>query len=982
VKKMTPKELKSYLREFKKSQEEPETKQEEEEEEEAKQKELPGKYPAQIGDKKAYYYCLICTEHIGSLKKWSRHQAQTVHRERLEETAAEARRKYNCADIDLQDCVISDAAFGGNPCAQCRECWCIFYTGEELAAHMSRGGCSVKAASQASSETVVQFGKRAASPAPAKEAKHFPKYLLNGKLAYYFCIVCNTTVGTLIDWHRHVESETHVGMRALYAGGQPEYQLLAHLRRGNPEHRCLICQVVFESNEALWRHFDGTPHQAEEQHRTDKDCNLMRMLGDRYPDLIHCDVCDKNTADTPDAHRASQEHQRALADSEECYFCPAQVRPDCLVKHIDSTHLEHIFQCLRCPTKYIAGEKILDHVVDEHMSFRPSTDQEIIMTGNFRIPPDLRKVECDSCSTCFLAQDLAAAKQHVQREHGEESNWGKYLNLGCRLCAAKFFTEEEFNEHSFKHYRHDEALIARAEQENQRNREQRIIRVKNTPSRSISPKLNSSRESLQQKVAVRKASKSPPAAYSRASAEAEYHRHAHGQDKMRSPRSREVKKTGSSVKTHLRSRSISPHSKVEKRRSRTRSPRPKHVHESTKERDHYWDREYVRQERAERVYHSETRRELADHHRSDRDYSRSSSNFDHSGRSSYEEANRYSHRKSGKYAENDYASKSDRHSSYSETKKREKSDIDHQQRNVQRSNSGSASLRDKSSLNTFKSGDKAKARRVASKSPSKSPISVGSDLETAAGAADISGPSPASQAIKQGVQQRIKDMLEEKVLAEMRAQEMANKQKKQAELLNKIKKKKQRTEDDLRKVIEIKSEAAAAAYDAAVVATTTAGTTATDLRRRIEERAKAAQPVDNRRVIEREYAIPLPAGPPPAINNAANVIVGRPAVRTVTMLDSRSEQVAKQATSSSSAECRQLCPICCTKFLSVDDLLVHFRMAHVSNMFSCLLCQRREQSSLGWTLDTLLQHLAESHDSMLTAAEAQKKEMLELPGMA
>jgi hypothetical protein len=260
VKKMTPKELKSYLREFKKSQEEPETKQEEEEEE--KQKELPDedkdKYPSHIGDKKAYYYCLICTEHIGSVKKWARHRAQSLHRERLEETAAEARRKYNCQDIDLQDCVISDAEFAGNPCAQCRECLCIFYSGEELAAHMSRGMCSVKAAqaagaaaySGASSETIVQFGKRAASPpppaAPAKEPpKDFPKYLLNGKLAYYFCIVCNTTVGTLIEWHRHYESEAHVGMRKHFSGGalQPEYQLLAHLRRGNPEHRCLICQV-------------------------------------------------------------------------------------------------------------------------------------------------------------------------------------------------------------------------------------------------------------------------------------------------------------------------------------------------------------------------------------------------------------------------------------------------------------------------------------------------------------------------------------------------------------------------------------------------------------------------------------------------------------------------------------------------------------------------------------------------------------------
>ena len=81
----------------------------------------------------------------------------------------------------------------------------------------------------------------------------------------------------------------------------------------------------------------------------------------------------------------------------------------------------------------------MDHVADEHMSFRPNTDREIILSGCFRIPPDLRKIECESCSACFLAQDLATAREHVRREHGEGASWPSHLSLGCRLCSTKFY---------------------------------------------------------------------------------------------------------------------------------------------------------------------------------------------------------------------------------------------------------------------------------------------------------------------------------------------------------------------------------------------------------------------------------------------------------------------------------------------------------------------------------------------------------------
>ena len=38
-----------------------------------------------------------------------------------------------------------------------------------------------------------------------------------------------------------------------------------------------------------------------------------------------------------------------------------------------------------------------------------------------------------------LAQDLATAREHVRREHGEGASWPSHLSLGCRLCSTKFY---------------------------------------------------------------------------------------------------------------------------------------------------------------------------------------------------------------------------------------------------------------------------------------------------------------------------------------------------------------------------------------------------------------------------------------------------------------------------------------------------------------------------------------------------------------
>ena len=533
--------------------------------------------------------------------------------------------------------------------------------------------------------------------------------------------------------------------------------------------------------------------------------------------------------------------------------------------------------------------------------------------------------------------------------------------------------EEDFNEHSFKHYQHDGHVARREDLQNVPSREeQRIVRVKNSPSRSFSPKKDSSRERAHKSV-VRKTSASPPAAY--AKAETENDRLGQKRERRsRSPVSRNIRKPFGS-EAYLRSRSRSPHASFERRRSRSRSPHVKHGHASS--RDHYWDREFDRHDRGDRSHQAEARRGgPADHHRNER--AGTSASFGQPRRTSYELAGRHSQRKFDKHSErSDYSARGERY-------ERDTSQDNKWRENAPRKAGGSAVSRELSS-SRVKSAEKTKVGRERSRSDSCHSVEIDEVSAT-----ETTSPSSASKAIKQGVQQRIKNMLEEKCQADSKAKEMAKKQK-EAELLNKIKQLKQRADDDLRKVIEVKSEAAAAAAAAAVASTIPLPAT-TDLRQVIVERSKVVAPLpDQRRVIEREPTlVVVPPYPPPLVSGNAGVFIGRQMVRNVNVLDSRSEQVVKQQqqqmqtnSSSSLPTLSQLCPICWTRFFSVDDLLLHFRSAHFNQMFTCLLCQRGNvEHSLGWTLDILLKHLGDSHNSSLTAAEAFKEELLALPGIS
>ena len=59
------------------------------------------------------------------------------------------------------------------------------------------------------------------------------------------------------------------------------------------------------------------------------------------------------------------------------------------------------------------------------------------------------------------------------------------------------------------------------------------------------------------------------------------------------------------------------------------------------------------------------------------------------------------------------------------------------------------------------------------------------------------------------------------------------------------------------------------------------------------------------------------------------------------------------------------CPLCWKSQKSMDELLKHLKSGHSSNMFKCKQCQ-----TVGWNVENLLKHIAESHDKSVTLVDA------------
>ena len=80
-------------------------------------------WPRTINDKTAHYFCLVCNIYAGKQDRWLLHREQVEHIEAYSSTKEDALQRHDCAEIDLQECVIGEDKFEKNPIGQCRECF-------------------------------------------------------------------------------------------------------------------------------------------------------------------------------------------------------------------------------------------------------------------------------------------------------------------------------------------------------------------------------------------------------------------------------------------------------------------------------------------------------------------------------------------------------------------------------------------------------------------------------------------------------------------------------------------------------------------------------------------------------------------------------------------------------------------------------------------------------------------------------------------
>ena len=80
-------------------------------------------WPRTLNDQTAHYFCLVCNIYAGKLERWLLHRDQMDHIEAYSSTKEAALQHHDCAEINLQECVIGEEKFEKAPIGQCRECF-------------------------------------------------------------------------------------------------------------------------------------------------------------------------------------------------------------------------------------------------------------------------------------------------------------------------------------------------------------------------------------------------------------------------------------------------------------------------------------------------------------------------------------------------------------------------------------------------------------------------------------------------------------------------------------------------------------------------------------------------------------------------------------------------------------------------------------------------------------------------------------------
>ena len=475
-----------------------------------------------MNGKPSHFYCLVCEDYIGLMSVWLEHRKGDRHVNKYATTKDAALKKFEVADIDMQECVIGEKIFKQSPSGQCRECFDIFWSQEDHPKHLKEGKCikllksnkkeeeiSSKDAggrrknnssgaggsrrvemvrspprsppSRSPSPSIVwkplpgragagQQAKtgarwrpvleRSPSPVQQSEKPDGPKYMLDGRTAYYTCQLCRAPVGSLLGWLQHKTSSAHLAayrrasltekLEVFTVSGSSSVLGQEWTRQGGGP--CLPCKLSLPSWEELCRHEQTVQHKrsaAEQEERDRAEVGRDRRVSS-LATLWQCELCGLALHSSPAEHRASHGHQDRLCQTALCPHCPRRMLPPSLASHLTSHHLDCVFSCRRCPTRFISGRGMLEHGA-EHLGRRIFNYEELCSLDLFRMPSDLRRLRCRQCkeAAVWIGQDTAEVRLHVLTEHPElpPEQADRCVEFSCLLCSQCFPSEEEMLQH-------------------------------------------------------------------------------------------------------------------------------------------------------------------------------------------------------------------------------------------------------------------------------------------------------------------------------------------------------------------------------------------------------------------------------------------------------------------------------------------------------------------------------------------------------
>ncbi len=957
---MTPREIKRYLKHIKHKVKK--TK---------KKKDEKGEiFPEFVRGEKAVYYCKICNEHVGSLKKWLEHRKELGHIETFDMASEEVKIKFNRPEIDLQEFIISNRRLDFIPSGQCKDCFKIFDHEKGFKKHMKTGKCptisndsehlkseeedkslcnrfkvdgltnkrkslisrSRSPKDQSHSPDSQQRKQRTRSATPlyknrnkSKDSRSIqdvsvmlPKYMMNGKQAYYFCNMCQIPIGTIIHWAVHKDTKEHRQnhqscLKSSQGVKVVEFSVSSIICSKNYRNYCLACDSYLPDMPSFTKHLSEEKHKEQEIRKEIKDGNELRQGGERFLSIYYCDLCEKVFEENPKKHKLSSRHLILVEETEQCYFCSKRYIPGMLVAHIDEYHVNHVFKCTNCSVKFISVSKMLKHVRDHLTSLQRDscTDKEVLSMDMVDIPDDLRKIMCRLCDkACFLAQDSSDAKLHVLNDHLDvlKTQVPSSLVYGCRVCEVDLKTEIEMDNHIKLH-----------------------------------------------KMELCKGRKSVKTIYKEASLSPVILKHDDMYHVGRSARSRTrsgdkySKTRGKDYRNVEQSRKLSPQFKDR----RSSSPQNRRL----SNRKDYFSHAHLSPERhSRRLDHSlDTRRSDVEHYvGSYRDnswvidlpskYQEIDSATAHRGEKSRKRDSGYMEHEHAILWENEYV-REDCYRDGPSTRRNEKS-----------SGSNSEKYHEDTNKHRYQKGNRSQSLKdhtESSKKPSRiqSPSAVPSRevrlvsrsrTRSKSRSKSPNKPSPKSNSgLKEAMQKKIREQLEKNQTKETLKKDDVYDQKPNIPV-----KKRLGTFNINKSTVESSVDSSNSS-----IVHTQVEPMLKSLREHCDKNQKNAEKeeVKNKKLAESQLLNRL--------KRKANDEDLRKVIeeKRVKMLDSRPEGVKEEQIHVDDAS--DICPVCWKLFPGINNLLNHMKISHRSSMFGCKLCQ-----TLGWSLEILLKHLNDTHD--------------------